>query len=84
MLTDVRGALLGDDPDATREQIQKFVSRFGLTSQDLKNLSISALMLKLIAQASEEDKGVLNRILTTVKQLGIADMKASKLGLSGK
>ena len=84
VLTDVKDTFLGDDPDATRQQIQKFVSQFGLTSQDLKNLSISALMLKLIAQASEEDKGVLNRILTTVKQLGIADIKASKLGLSGK
>lgn len=84
VLTDVRGALLGDDPEATRQQIQKFVSQFGLTSEDLKNLSISALMLKLIAQASEEDKGVLSRILTTVKELGVGDMKASKLGLSGK
>jgi uncharacterized membrane protein YqiK len=84
VLTDVRGALLGDDPDATRQQIQKFVSQFGMTSQDLKNLSISALMLKLIAQAGEEDKGMLNRILATIKQLGIGDMKANKLGLSGK
>jgi hypothetical protein len=84
VLTDVKGALIGPDVDGTRNQIQKFVSQFGLTSEDLKNLTISALMMKLIAKASKEEKGFLNSILDTVKELGIGDKPVKELGLKGE
>jgi len=73
-----------DDPEKARQQIQDFVARFGLTSEDLKNLSISALMMKLIAGADKEQKGVLNSLLNTVKELGVGDMPAKKFGIKGK
>jgi len=81
VLGDLREALLGPDAEAARRQIQEFVSRFGMSSEDIKNLSISGLMLKLIAQAGEKDKGILAGILDTVKQLGVGDVPARKLGL---
>lgn len=84
VLGDIKGALLGGDPDSARQQIQDFVARFGLTSEDLKNLSISALMMKLIAGADREQKGVLNSLLNTLKELGVADMPAKKFGIKGK
>jgi len=84
VLSDVKDALLGDDPENARQQIQDFVARFGLTSEDLKNLSISALMMKLIAGADREQKGVLNGLLNTLKELGVADMPAKKFGIKGK
>ena len=84
VLGDIKGALLGGDPESARQQIQDFVARFGLTSEDLKNLSISALMMKLIAGADREQKGVLNSLLDTLKELGVADMPAKKFGIKGK
>ncbi|MCH8192797.1 MAG: flotillin family protein [Planctomycetes bacterium] len=84
VLGDIKGALLGGDPESARQQIQDFVARFGLTSEDLKNLSISALMMKLIAGADREQKGVLNSLLNTLKELGVADMPAKKFGIKGK
>jgi len=84
VLTDLKDTFLGEDADATRQKIQQFVSRFGVTSEDLKNLTISALMVKLMAKADEGDKGMLSGILDTVKQLGLGNVKASKLGLEGK
>ena len=81
VLTDVRETLLGPDMDATREQIQKFVSQFGLGSEDIKNLTISALMMKLIAKADKGEKSVLNSILSTIKDLGIGEMPAKKLDM---
>ncbi len=83
VLTDLREALLGPDAEAAREQIQEFINRFGMSSEDIKNLTISGLMLKLMAEAKGDDKGVLKGILDTVKQLGVGDVKASKLGLKG-
>ena len=84
VLGDIKGALLGGDPESARQQIQDFVARFGLTSEDLKNLSISALMMKLIAGADREQKGILNSLLNTLKELGVADMPAKKFGIKGK
>ncbi|MCP4456057.1 MAG: flotillin family protein [Planctomycetes bacterium] len=84
VLTDLKDTFLGEDADATRQKIQQFVSRFGVTSGDLKNLTISALIVKLMAQADEGDKGMLNSMLDTIKQLGLGNVKASQLGLKGQ
>jgi len=84
VLTDVKGALIGPDMDSTRNQIQKFVSQFGLTSEDIKNLTISALVMKLMAKADKEQKGFLSSILKTVKDLGIGNKPVKDLGLKGK
>jgi len=83
VLTDVRGALLGPDAETARSQIAKLVSQFGLTSADIKNLTVSALILKLLAKADTEQKGVLNSILKTVKELGIGEDPARNW-ISGK
>ena len=83
VLTDLKDTFLGEDADDTRQKIQQFVSRFGVTSEDLKNLTISALMVKLMAQADESDKGMLGNVLDTIKQLGLGNVKASQLGLKG-
>jgi uncharacterized membrane protein YqiK len=84
VLRDLKDTFLGEDADATRQKIQQFVSRFGVTSEDLKNLTISALMVKLMARADDDDKGVLAGMLDQIKQLGIGHVKASTLGLEGK
>ena len=70
--------------DEVRDKIQHFVSRFGMTSEDVKNLTISALMMKLIAKANKEDKGILNGILKTVKELGFGNVPVEKLNLQVK
>jgi len=84
VLTDAKEVLLGPDAQAAREQIQKLIDQFGVTSEDIKNLSISALVMKLMAQADKEQKGVLNTILNTVKEMGIDQLPARNLGFKGK
>ncbi len=81
VLGDVREALLGEDADESVQKIRDFVSRFGVTSEDVKNLSVSALVMQMMEKADKKDKGVLSTILDTVKQSGIADMPAKNLGL---
>lgn len=74
-----KGALLGDDHEQTRLKIKEFVSKFGLTSDDIKNLTVSALMLKLTSMADKESKGLLKSIDKMVKDLGIGDMPAKQI-----
>ena len=84
VLGDVREALLGEDADESVKKIREFVSRFGVTSEDVKNLSVSALVMQMMDKADKKDKGVLSTILETVKQSGLADLPAKNLGLTGK
>jgi hypothetical protein len=49
-----------------------------MSFEDAKNLSIAALISQMLVQAEgEEDRSTLNRLLATVKNLGIADKKVS-------
>lgn len=84
VLGDVREALLGDDADESMKKIRGFVSRFGVTSEDVKNLSVSALVMQMMDKADKKDKGVLSTVLETVRQSGIADMPAKNFGLLDK
>jgi len=81
VLTDLKEGLIGSGEQTAAQQIRRFVSQFGLTSEDVKNLTVSALVGKLIAKSDKENKGVLNNLLDTVKELGIANKSVKELGL---
>ena len=77
-LTDIKNTFFNGNPDYFEDQLQTFISRFGMSFEDVKNLSVAALISQLIVQAeSDEDRSTLNRLLSTVKNLGISDQKVS-------
>lgn len=77
-MTDIKNTFFNGNPDYFEDQLQTFISRFGMSFEDVKNLSVAALISQLIVQSdSDEDKSVLNRLLATVKNLGISDQKVS-------
>ncbi|MEQ8638028.1 flotillin family protein [Gimesia maris] len=77
-LTDIKNTFFNGNPDYFEDQLQTFITRFGMSFEDAKNLSIAALISQMLVQAEgEEDRSTLNRLLATVKNLGIADKKVS-------
>lgn len=77
-LTDIKNTFFNGNPDYFEDQLQTFISRFGMSFEDVKNLSVAALISQLLVQAdSDEDKSVLNRLLATVKNLGISEKKVA-------
>ncbi|QDT29327.1 Inner membrane protein YqiK [Gimesia panareensis] len=77
-LTDIKNTFFNGNPDYFEDQLQSFISRFGMSFEDVKNLSVAALISQLVVQAeSDEDRSTLNRLLATVKNLGISDRKVS-------
>jgi hypothetical protein len=85
VLTDLKETFFdGGDPEATKARIRQFVSQFGLTSEDVKNLTISATLGKMLAMSDESNRGVLNQAIDAVKALGLGDQPASSLGLAPK
>lgn len=75
-LSEFKDGLLSGGEGAALEQIKKFVGRFGMSSEDVKNLTISALVTKMLAKADGEDRGMLSDILKAVKQMGIGNKPA--------
>ena len=61
--------------------LKQFVDQFGVSASDLKELSISVLLLKLINQAEGSTKDVLRNLQSAAEAIGIGDQKASTLGL---
>lgn len=84
LLTEVKYNLLeGPDGQSFAESIKKLIDRFGVTSEDLKNLSVSMLLLRMFNQADDsETKGFLNQLMDMAKGLGISNKKAAELGLN--
>ncbi len=81
LATDVTNTLFTGDPDAFTNQLRTFVGRFGLSSEDLKNLSVSALLTRMTAAAADDKStlATLGRLSEASKQLGLGASKVSDL-----
>ncbi len=72
-LTDVKETFFNGDPDYFKAQLKTVVDQFGLTAEDTKNLTLSALFAKLIG---------LNPDATTLNKLTGMIGAASRFGLT--
>ncbi len=72
-LTDVKETFFTGDPDYFKSQLKNIIDQFGLTSEDTKNLTLSALFSKLIG---------LNPDATTLNKLTAMIGAASRFGLT--
>ena len=77
VLSDVKDTFFTGDPAQLQEQITKYVDMFGVTSEDLKNLSVAVLIGKMMASTSDQGViGELQSLLTTASKAGVADQNA--------
>lgn len=84
-LTDVKRTFFNGDPDQFKSQMQHYVDLFGMSSNDIKNLSIAALVGQFMSQTDDQGLlGQLDNLMGMAKSLGLADKKASTLKLSNK
>ena len=64
------------DPDYFHTQLDGFVDRFGLTTEDLKNLTVSAALAKMADIADDgKTRGILTMLLGQAHRLGLAERK---------
>lgn len=81
-LTDVKETFFNGDSAYFEEQVRDWVDRFGVSSEDLKNLSLAALLTKLMADADGDTKSSMSSVLNAAKRFGVAENKAGDF-LSG-
>ena len=77
-LTDIKNSLFNGDPDQFKNQLRQWVKDFGVSSEDLKNLSIAALLAKLIASTEDTSlQSLLKSAQNVAKESGLSDVAAS-------
>lgn len=77
-LTDVKSALMNGNGDVIGK-VKGYIEQLGLQSEDLRNISMSALLLKLYNQANDSDRRSIAGLMDTVKALGIGGQSVEKV-----
>jgi hypothetical protein len=75
----IKGALLGSGDDNLISRVGSFVEHYGISSESVKNLTLSALLSKIYAKAAGDDKDVVMGLIETVSRLGMGGEEAGKL-----
>ena len=78
VLTDVKETFFNGDPEYFKSQIASWIDQFGIETEDVKNLTVSALLGKMIPQADGETRGKLVGLLGAAERFGLSNSPASK------
>jgi len=78
-LTQVRDTFFADgSPEEFKARLSQWVADFGISSEDLKNLTIAALIGQMIAGTKDNAlQNILRSAMDTARASGLADAKAS-------
>ncbi len=65
-----------------KERLKDFIDQFGMSAEDVKDLSISALLLQMVKKsATTDERNVIKQLSTIADVLGVNDQKVSSLNL---
>ena len=86
-LTDVKNRLLSSssissngNSDGVLSKIKALITKTGITTEDLKNLTLSTLLLKIQDQVTEkEDLSLLDQLMKMTQDLGIGQKPAEEI-----
>ena len=83
VLTDVKNTFFDGEANGDfHEKITGFAKQFGISFEDVKDLSVTALIGKMLMQSSDEStSNDLRQLQQFIKSAGLADKKVAALGL---
>ncbi|MFT4023225.1 MAG: hypothetical protein QM664_05505 [Flavihumibacter sp.] len=75
--TQLKNALLGDGAASgdLLERIRSFADKYNISTNDIKNLSISSLIFKMQQNSSADDKSTLMNLASLAGSLGLSNKK---------
>ncbi|MES2658360.1 MAG: flotillin family protein [Verrucomicrobiota bacterium] len=79
VLGDVKDTFFNGDPEYFKAQAKTWIQDFGIETEDLKNLSVSALLGKLVGSADGEKRQRLIGMLGAAERFGLSDATAASL-----
>jgi uncharacterized membrane protein YqiK len=81
-LTDVKNTFFSGngDSDHFKTQLKRFVDQFGMSSEDLKNLTVSAALSRMLSMAkSEDDQSVIGQLAQVADRMGLGRINAAAI-----
>ena len=78
-LGDVKDTFFNGDPEYFKAQAKTWIADFGIETEDLKNLSVSALLGKLVGTTSGEQRQKLIGMLGAADRFGLSDASAASV-----
>lgn len=83
--TDIKDTFFDGNPEYFRDKLMEVVAQFNLDTDDVKDLSIAALIAKLLGIAKTDDlRGQLTSLLGMAGTAGIADQTLGRLAVKTK
>ena len=90
--TDIKNTFFNGNPEYFRDKVQQLVEEFNLSTDDIKDLSIAALIAKMLGMTgSDQSRSQLGWLQQMAGGLGLSDnrvatlqLDASAVGKSGK
>jgi len=77
-LTDIKNTFFNGDPERFKVQLRRWINDFGISSEDLKNLTVAALLAKLIASTKDSSlQSLLKTAHDTARETGLSETLAS-------
>lgn len=82
LLSEVKNQLLHVEGETFLDKFKTLLKDSNIKSEDVKNLTISALIAKMMSGTNDGNRrGILGQLLKLAEQIGIADNNADSIGL---
>lgn len=82
LLSEVKNQLLHVEGETFLDKFKTLLSESNIKSEDVKNLTISALIAKMMSGTNDSGRrGILGQLLKLAEEIGIANSNAGTLGL---
>jgi uncharacterized membrane protein YqiK len=79
VLHDVKETFFNGDPEYFKTQLREWAGQFGITSEDVKNLTVGAAITQFLGSANGETRSKLISLLGAADRFGLADQNAGKI-----
>jgi hypothetical protein len=79
VLSDVKETFFNGDPEFFKAQLREWAGQFGITSEDVKNYTVSGILGKLLLDASGDTRSKIISLLGMADRFKLADTKADTL-----
>jgi flotillin len=79
VLHDVKETFFNGDPEYFKSQLREWAGQFGITSEDVKNLTVGAAIAQFLGTANGETRSKLISLLGAADRHGLADQNAGKV-----
>ena len=78
-ISEIKDAILGEGGESREnllDRIKGFADKYGISSEDIKNLTVAGLLMELQKRSDDSgEKGLFSNLMLMAKNMGLSDKK---------